>query len=54
MMENQKANGIDGIKCDINLWGRSVLIYLTNIFNNIFKKKQAPDSRHEAIVIISF
>ena len=31
-----------------------VLTYLTNIFNNILKTKQIPDSWHEAKIVILF
>ena len=38
----------------IKLGGQSVLTYLTNIFNNIFKTKQIPGSWHEAKIVILF
>ena len=34
--------------------GPVVLTYLTNIFNNILKTKQIPDSWHEAKIVILF
>ena len=52
-MKKHKAQGVDGITSDlINLEGPIVPTYLTNIFNNILKTKQIPDSWHEAIVIL--
>ena len=46
-MKRHKAQGVDGITSDIiKLGGPVVLTYLTNIFNNILKTKQIPDSRH--------
>ena len=48
-MKRHKAQGVDGITSDIiKLGGLIVLTYLTNIFNNILKTKQIPDSWHEA------
>ena len=48
-MKRHKAQGVDGITSDImKLGGPVVLTYLTNTFNNILKKKQIPDSWHEA------
>ena len=48
-IKRHKAHGTDGITSDIIELGRqSVLIYLTNIFNNILKTKQISDSWHEA------
>ena len=48
-MKRHKAQGVDGITSDIiKLGGPFVLIYLTNIFNNILKTKQIRDSWHEA------
>ena len=44
-MKRHKAQGVDGITSDIiKLGGPVVLTYLTNIFNNILKSKQIPDS----------
>ena len=44
-MKRHKAKGMDGITSDIiKLAGTIVLTYLTNIFNNILKTKQIPDS----------
>ena len=44
-MKRHKAQGVDGITSDIiKLGGPVVLTYLTNIFNNILKTKQIPDS----------
>ena len=46
---------MDGITSDIIKLGRQiVLTYLTNIFNNIPKTKQTPDSRHEAKIVSLF
>ena len=57
---------MDGITSDIKLGGEGggggggggegqiVLIYLTNIFSNILKTKQIPDSWHEANIVILF
>ena len=46
---------MDGITSDIiKLGGSVVLTYLTNIFNNILKTKQIPDSWHEAKIVILF
>ena len=46
---------MDGITSDIiKLGGPVVLTYLTNIFNNILKTKQIPDSWHEAKIVILF
>ena len=51
---------MDGITSDIIKLGGGrgggliVLTYLTNIFNNILKTKQIPDSWHEAKIIILF
>ena len=54
-MKRNKALGMDGITSDIIKLGRQiVLTYLTNIFNNILKTKQIPDSRHEAKIVILF
>ena len=54
-MKRHKAQGVDGITSDIiKLGGPIVLTYLTNIFNNILKTKQIPDSWHEAKVVILF
>ena len=54
-MKRRKAQGVDGITSDIIKLGRPiVLIYLTNIFNNIPKTKQIPDSWHEAKIVILF
>ena len=48
-MKRHKAQGVDGITSDIiKLGGPIVFTYLTNIFNNILKTKQIPDSWHEA------
>ena len=48
-MKRHKALQMDGITCDIiKLGAQRVLTYLTNIFNNILKTKQMPDSWHEA------
>ena len=53
-----------GLQVILNNWGRGrrggggggqiVLIYLTNIFNNILKTKQIPGSWHEAKIVILF
>ena len=52
-MKIHKAQGVDGITNDIlKLGGPIVLTYLTNIFNNILKTKQIPDSWHEAKIVI--
>ena len=54
-MKRHKAQGVDGITSDIiKLRGPFVLTYLTNIFNNILKTKQIPDSWHEAKIVILF
>ena len=54
-MKRHKAQGMDGITSDvIKLGGPSVLTYLTNIFNNILKTKQIPDSWYEAKIVILF
>ena len=54
-IKRHKAQGVDGITSDlIKLGGPFVLTYLTNIFNNILKKKQIPDSWHEATIVILF
>ena len=54
-MKKHKAQGMDGITSDIiKLGGPIVLTYLTNIFNNILKTKQIPDSWHEAKILILF
>ena len=54
-MKRHKAQGVDGITSDITkLGGPIVLTYLTNIFNNILKTKQIPDSWHEAKIVILF
>ena len=54
-MKRHKAQGVDGITNDIiKLGGPVVLTYLTNIFNNILKTKQIPDSWHEAKIVILF
>ena len=54
-MKRHKAQGIDGITSDIiKLGGPIVLTYLTNVFNNILKTKQIPDSWHEAKIVILF
>ena len=54
-MKRHKAQGMDGITSDIRkLGGLIVLTYLINIFNNILKTKQIPDSWHEAKIIIVF
>ena len=54
-MERHKAQGVDRITSDIiKLGGPVVLTYLTNIFNNILKTKQIPDSWHEAKIVILF
>ena len=54
-MKKLKAQGMDGITSDIiELGGPIVLTYLTNIFNNILKTKQIPDSWHEAKIVILF
>ena len=54
-MNKYKAQGMDGITSDIiKLGGPIVLTYLTNIFNNILKTKQIPDSWHEAKIAILF
>ena len=54
-MKRHKAQGVDGIKSDIiKLGGPMVLTYLTNIFNNILRTKQIPDSWHEAKIVILF
>ena len=46
---------MDGITSDIiKLGGPIVLNYLTNIFNNIPKTKQIPDSWHEVKLVILF
>ena len=34
--------------------GQIVLVYITNIFNNMLKKKQIADSWHEAKIVILF
>ena len=48
-MKRHKAQGVDGITSDIiKLGGPMVLTYQTNIFNNILRTKQIPDSWHEA------
>ena len=55
-MKRHKAQGVDGITSDIikleGGGGAVVLTYLTNIFNNILKTKQIPDSCHEAKIVI--
>ena len=54
-MKRHKAQGVDGITSDIvKLGGPIVLTYLINIFNNILKTKQIPDSWHEAKIVILF
>ena len=54
-MKRHKAQGVDGITSDIiKLGGPIVLTYLTNIFNNILKTKQIPDSWHEAKIVFLF
>ena len=54
-MKRHKAQGKDGITSDIIKLGRPVvLVYLTNIFNNILKTKQISDSWHEAKIVILF
>ena len=54
-MKRHKAQGKDGIASVIKLGGPIVLTYLTNIFNNIIKTKQIPDSCwHEAKIVILF
>ena len=54
-MKRHKAQGVDGITSDIiKLGGPIVLTYLTNIFNNVLKTKQIPDSWHEAKIVILF
>ena len=54
-MKRHKAQGVDGITSDIiKLGGPLVLTYLTNIFNNILKTKQIPDSWHEAKIVSLF
>ena len=54
-MKRHKAQGVDGItRHIIKLGGPIVLTYLTNIFNNIKKTKQIPDSWHEAKIVILF
>ena len=54
-MKRHKAQGVDGITSDIiKLGGPIVLTYLTNIFNNILKTKQIPDSWYEAKIVILF
>ena len=46
---------MDGITSDIiKQGGPIVLTYLTNIFNNMLKTKQIPDSWHEAKIVILF
>ena len=50
-MKRHKAQGVDGITSDRKLGGPIVLTYLTNIFNNILKTKQIPDSWHEANIL---
>ena len=48
-MKRHKTQGMNGITSDIITLGASiVLTYLTNVFNNILKTKQIPDSWHEA------
>ena len=52
-MKRRKAHGTERITSDIvKLGGQSVPIYLTNIFNNILKAKQIPDSWHETKIVI--
>ena len=54
-MNRHKAEGLDGITCDIiKLLGQIVLTYLTNIFNITLRTNQIPDSWHEAKTIILF
>ena len=54
-MKRHKSQGVDGITSDIIKLGVPiVLTYLTNIFNNILKTKQIPDSWHEAKIVILF
>ena len=54
-MNRHKAQGVDRITSDIIKLGEPiVLTYLTNIFNNILKTKQIPDSWHEAKIVILF
>ena len=54
-MKRLKAQGVDGITSDIiKLGGPTVLTYLTNVFNNILKTKQIPDSWHKAKIVILF
>ena len=54
-MKRHKAQGMDGITSDIiYLGGPNVLTYLTNIFNNILKTKQIPNSWREAKTVILF
>ena len=54
-MKRHKAQGVDGITSDIIKLGEPMVpTYLTNIFNNILKTKQIPDSWHEAKIVILF
>ena len=57
-MKRLKAQGMDEITSDIiklgGEGGQIVLTYLTNIFNNILKTTQIPDSKHEAKIVIPF
>ena len=52
-MKRHKTQGMDGITSDMmKREGPVVFTYLTNIFNNILKTKQIPDSWHEAKIVI--
>ena len=54
-MKTHKAHEMDGITSDIiTLGGQTVLAYRTNIFDNILKTKQIPDSCHEAKMVILY
>ena len=52
-MKRHEAQGMDVVTSDIiKLGGPTVLTYLTNIFNNILKTKQIPDSSQEVKIVI--
>ena len=54
-MKIHKAQGMDGTKSDIiTFGGQIVLTYLKNIFKNILKTKQIPDSWYEAKIVTLF
>ena len=54
-MKRHKVNGMDGIRSDIAKLGAEIILTdLTNIFDNILKTKQIPDSSHETKKVILF